>query len=313
MGTLRTTNIQTLKSIQHLTRNQVDTTKWDQCVQAAPNGLIYSHSFFLDQMSPGWEALVKGDYESVMPLTWSRKYGFSYLHQPFCAAQSGVAGAAGQGTLVDEFLEAIPARFRLVDILLQESNTPVRYAAYCKKRVNQLVNLSLDYATIRSGYHRLAKRMISRATEAGLVVEKNAVVGNSISFYRQHYGNTVEGNNKDYSRLISMFEAAGAQHKVLSLAVKKDHRLLGIYILLYDHRAVYSVIGGSAAEGKQYGAFYLLTDHAIQHFAGSGRIFRFEGSDIAGIAQFNNQFGARPVSYQRIKINRLPFPISLLK
>lgn len=264
-------------------------------------------------MSPGWEALVKGDYESVMPLTWSKKYGFSYLHQPFCTAQSGVAGAVGQDTLVDEFLSAIPARFKLVDILLQESNKPVKYAAYCKSRINQLVDLKQDYAAIRSGYHRLAKRMISRATEAGLVVEENAAIGSSISFYRQHYGSTVKGSDKDYRKLISLFEAAGAQHKVLTLTVKKEHRLLGIYILLYDHRAVYSVIGGSAAEGKKNGAFYLLTDHAIQHFAGSGRVFRFEGSDIPGIAQFNNQFGAQPVHYPHLKINRLPFPVRFLK
>ncbi|HRN54956.1 MAG TPA: hypothetical protein PLL71_00815, partial [Agriterribacter sp.] len=85
------------------------------------------------------------------------------------------------------------------------------------------------------------------------------------------------------------------------------------YIVLYDNNFVYSLVGGSTAKGKTMGAFYLLTDTAIQDHAGENKTFRFEGSDIPGIAFFNRQFGPTPVYYQHLRMNRLPFPVKFFK
>ena len=59
--------------IQYLTHYQIDKAKWDDCIGKADNGLIYAYSFYLDQMSKNWDALVLNDYAAVMPLTWNRK------------------------------------------------------------------------------------------------------------------------------------------------------------------------------------------------------------------------------------------------
>ncbi|NII29884.1 hypothetical protein HB364_32700 [Pseudoflavitalea sp. X16] len=48
-----------MTSIQHLTRNQVDTTKWDQCVQAAPNGLSSPQSLIFPAESPEGDSAEK--------------------------------------------------------------------------------------------------------------------------------------------------------------------------------------------------------------------------------------------------------------
>jgi hypothetical protein len=88
---------------------------------------------------------------------------------------------------------------------------------------------------------------------------------------------------------------------------------VGVYLLLYDQKAVYSVLGGSSPAGKKAGTFYLLTDYAIRHFAGTDRVFRFEGSDLRGIADFNSQFAPSVVYYNHLKINRLPALIKWLK
>ncbi|HRQ50472.1 MAG TPA: hypothetical protein PLR74_08050 [Agriterribacter sp.] len=83
--------------------------------------------------------------------------------------------------------------------------------------------------------------------------------------------------------------------------------------MLYDNNFVYSLVGGSTAKGKTMGAFYLLTDTAIQDHAGTNKTFRFEGSDISGIAFFNRQFGSTPVYYWHVRMNRLPFPVKFFK
>jgi hypothetical protein len=61
------------------------------------------------------------------------------------------------------------------------------------------------------------------------------------------------------------------------------------------------------------GAFDLLTDAAIKDPAGTNRIFRFEGSDKKGIAFFTSQFNTGRMHYHHLKLNRLPWPLKLLK
>ena len=59
--------------IKYLQHKEIDKAKWDACIEQAPNGLIYSYSWYLDAMSKHWDALVLKDYEAVMPLTWNKK------------------------------------------------------------------------------------------------------------------------------------------------------------------------------------------------------------------------------------------------
>ncbi len=69
--------------IRYLKRQDLDLNAWDECIRLSPAGLLYARSFFLDAITDGqWDALVMGDYEAVMPLTWNKKYGFTYLYQP---------------------------------------------------------------------------------------------------------------------------------------------------------------------------------------------------------------------------------------
>ena len=58
---------------------------------------------------------------------------------------------------------------------------------------------------------------------------------------------------------------------------------------------------------------YLLVDHLIRNYAGTGLIFDFAGSDMPGVAYFNQGFGSElrqyPVFYKAI----LPWPFKKLK
>lgn len=60
-------------AIRYLSREEIDATKWDRCIDLAPNGLLYACSTYLDCMSSNrWDALVSGDYEIVMPLPYKK-------------------------------------------------------------------------------------------------------------------------------------------------------------------------------------------------------------------------------------------------
>ena len=65
-----------MNHIRYIQHEEIDKAKWDSCIANAGNSLIYGYTWWLDNISPGWHALVLNDYDAVMPLTWRKKYGF---------------------------------------------------------------------------------------------------------------------------------------------------------------------------------------------------------------------------------------------
>ena len=98
-------------TIRYLRHEEIDKEKWDRCIDNAPNGLIYAYSYYLDAMSTHWDGIVSGDYQSVFPLTWNKKYGIKYLYQPFLTAQLGIFGEYTE-MLFDEMMKRVSAGSR---------------------------------------------------------------------------------------------------------------------------------------------------------------------------------------------------------
>ena len=108
-----------MDDIRYLKHSEINKEMWDACVINSTNGLIYARSWYLDAMSPNWEALVHKDYIAVMPLTASRKWGVSYLSQPAFSQQLGIIGPLDFGEKVTQsFVDIACARFSLVEINL---------------------------------------------------------------------------------------------------------------------------------------------------------------------------------------------------
>jgi hypothetical protein len=162
-------------ALQYLHRNQIDTARWDQCIANAPNGLLYAYSFYLDHMSPQWDALVLGDYEAVMPLTWRKKFGISYLYQPFVTVPLGVfsSGPIDQA-LMETFIDHIPGKFKLIEIYLNTANNCFN-SPFIEPRRNYVLPLTGSYESIEQHYNRHARRKLKKASEARLQVAEGAV------------------------------------------------------------------------------------------------------------------------------------------
>ena len=127
-------------NIQYLIHHKIDKQKWDNCINTADNGLIYAYSFYLDAMSKHWDALVLNDYEAVMPVTWNKKYGISYLYQPFLAAQLGVFGKNITEELLSSFINSIPSSFKYIDICLNCKNIQSSLADLTTERSNFILD-----------------------------------------------------------------------------------------------------------------------------------------------------------------------------
>ena len=126
----------------------------------APNGLIYARSFYLDSMAENWSALVEGDYQYVMPLTWNKKFRIQvFISALFYKITGGFREKFSHSFEISSFLNAIPEMFRYWDIDLNENNfVSIEYKEIASNLSAGTIILSLvnDYEQLRQQYKRLA-------------------------------------------------------------------------------------------------------------------------------------------------------------
>ena len=303
-----------LLNIQYLTQQQINKQKWDACIEAADNGLIYAFSFYLDTMSKHWDALVLNDYEAVMPLTWNKKYGIRYLYQPFLTAQSGVFGKKITEEQVDLFIQAIPGSFRFIDISLNSNNASGNLEGVSISRSNYVLDLSKPYETLFQNYRENIRRNIKKALQLGCVIQKGfdaeKVILLAVQQMKSH-GNEEADNIERFRKLYQYLHAR--QMATTYGVFTAQNELLASCVFFFSHNRAYYILVGNHPNGKTTGASHALIDAFIKDHAGKNMLLDFEGSDIRNLAFFYSSFGAVHEIYPAIKINRLPFYLRWMK
>ena len=296
-------------TIQYLTRSEIASNKWDQCISRATNGRIYAYAVYLDTMSAHWDALVLNDYEAVMPLTWNSKYGIRYLYQPFLAAQLGVFGSND----VQAFIKAIPGHFRYADIYLNSANTNAVKGASVLLRDNYVLDLNHSYENLATAYRENIRRNIKKAKQAGCTVVKDFDVETVIdlaSIQMHLHDKNVEENIGRFRRLYKLLKA---ENKANTYGISLQGVVIASCVFFYSHQRAYYILVGNHPNGKTIGASHALIDAFIADHAGQDLLLDFEGSDIRNLAFFYSSFGATQEVYPALKINRLPFYLKWLK
>jgi hypothetical protein len=303
-----------MEEIRYIKNNHIDLLKWDACIRQSPQGLMYVYSWFLNVVSPGWDALVLGDYTAVMPLTHRRKWGVCYLYQPAFCAEAGVFSTAEMDALlVQRFLRSIPKKFRYVDICLNRSNLFNLTDYVFIERINYVLLLGRSYEEILAGYSENHKRNIQKARKQGLNVV-DVLVDEAIQLVCDHIKNNPFKTHSDKEIFRHLFSQVQKKNAAICLGVKNSKGLLlSCAVFFYSQHQWYYLIAGSTEEGKKNGAAHLLVDTFIRQHAGTKQVLDFEGSDVESVAFFYRGFGSEKIHYPYLRMNRLPFWLSFFK
>ncbi|TCJ17413.1 GNAT family N-acetyltransferase [Flaviaesturariibacter flavus] len=260
-------------------------------------------------MSPGWDALVQGDYQALFPLPWRRKAGIRYVFQPFLTAQLGLFANAPDPALLGRFIEAIPKHFRLVELPLNAGNKLAVPGAASRLRANYVLDLSPGYDELRAAYRENIRRNIRKALQYGCSEEKGTPLADIIELGRAHSSD--EQGLASFSRLYTKLEGRG---QACTRGIRgRDGALLASAVFLRDSRRAYYLLVGNHPNGRTLGASHLLIDAFIREHAGTPLLLDFEGSDLRNLAFFYQSFGAREELYPQLMINRLPWWVKLFK
>lgn len=304
--------------IRKLANKEIDRKKWDECISSAANGLIYAKSFYLDRMSPGWDALVCGDYEAVMPLCRRGKWGFTYLYQPAFFQQGGIYHKNDVRNVSDnEFILNLPRHFSFAEITLNHQNKISETKGMeVISRMNFILDLSKDYGSISGGYSSSFMRNLTRIKEKGYLYSEGETPEEAIELYRRLYSKKQPGiSGQDFRNFLEICRVMRSRGGLLIRKAKnKNGDLLALILLLKDGNRIYNMMSCLTAEGRKCEGNYFLYDRLFQELSGSpGQIFDFEGSDVPGIAEFYRRFNPSEEPYPFIRYNFLPYPFRWLK
>ena len=300
--------------INYRTYQQIDKIKWDACIDKAANGLIYGYSFYLDAMAKNWDGLVLNDYEAVMPLTWNKKYGVSYLYQPPFTACLGIFGNSLTAETINSFLNAVPAKFKYWNIYFNYGNFFKLPGFDLYERMNYVLNLSESYEKLYGAYRNNIKRNIKKSEQLQLAVNKNISVSEVVTLAKEQVSGFSAIAMADFVRFKILYQLLYQKEKAICYGVyTNEQQLLASAVFFFSHNRAYYILVGNHPNGKKLGASHALINAFIKDHAGENMLLDFEGSDISSLAFFYSSFGAVEEKYSAVKLNRLPAPIKWLK
>lgn len=303
-----------MATIVYIPNKEINKAKWDACIEQSPNGLIYAYSWYLDTMSNHWDALVIGDYETVMPLTWNKKYGIHYLYQPWFCASLGIFSKK-KITLktVEQFLKAVPDKFRYWDISLNHHNFFSVEDFPLKERMNYVLNLKASYETIATNYRTNLKRNIKKAEAGLLVVKKDMPLKNILELAKESMQRISPISDEEINLFSKLYKKATQHQRAETLGIYLKDELLASAVFFYSHKRWYYILVGNHPNGKTIGASHYLIDRFIHAHAGEDVFLDFEGSDVRNLAFFYSSYGATEEKYPALRMNKLPKLLRWLK
>lgn len=301
--------------ISYLKHNDINKSKWDECISNSLNELIYAYSWYLDVVSPGWEALVEDDYASVMPLPMAKKYGYTYTYPPLFTQQLGVFSLYSiPKEKTEAFISAIPPHYRYMEMHLNEQNSIDSHTAEVKDHVTYLLDLNRPYDEITSSYSTQTKRNLKKAFSSSLTIVQSAPPGKIIKLFHENGGREHELPVDFYSVLAQLINVLLSKKLVEVIGVndRNNKMCAGAFFVKSKNRDIF-LFSGANENAYDTHAMTLLINYYLEENAGKPILFDFEGSMNPALARFYSGFGSTAKKFPVIRKNTLPAPVKWLK
>jgi len=286
--------------IRFYKRQEIANDKWDALIDASFNGSIYAKSWYLDSTCKHWGAFIAENYTIAMPVPYVKKYGLRFVLAPFFLQQLGVFS---KEQLSSDTIALFEKRLRLFSPYVSYSFNS-SFAAYSfllsrDQKANHTINIACSYEELFKNYRRNTKRNLKKGVNAGLVVKSSEQIDAYLTLVRASLHTEVEGIKPyHYDNIRKIAEESFARKCGELLEVTNSEGAMVAIGFFVQHRGRHTfLVCASSEEGKKNNAMYLIVDAYLKKHAGNAETFDFSGSNIPGVAYFNEGFGAVDVPY----------------
>ena len=300
--------------IKYFRNKEIDRRKWDECIQNSFNGIIYAYSWYLDIVCKQWDALIEDDYQRVFPLTLNKKFQISYLYQPFFTQQLGIfSRSLLTPEIIDDFLNAIPSKFKLIEINLNIFNKTSNQKFKIKENLTHELDLINPYENLLKEFSLNTKRNIKKAVDSGINIKKNVNPESIIDIFRDNRGKEIDTFKKsDYSNLKRLIYSCIFNDKASIWGAFNKQNVLcaGVFFVVSNKKVIF-LFSATNQEAKETGAMSLLIDSFIRENAQRELTLDFEGSNDPNLARFYKSFGSKECTYLQVIWNEFPSFVKL--
>lgn len=284
------------KIIRLLKRNEIDSWLWDKCVSDSINCRHQALTWHLDIVSPDWQGVVFGDYEAVMPVPVTRKFGVPMVLQPFLTQQLGVfhkdiRNKDINGRIFEFLNKPFPVLYKTFYKDIYNYNSRFKI----KPLPNYYLDLNNSYYELRNNFSKNTRRNISKSEKFNLMIKK---VEPKESLFKLFYENLRFSFNSTKKLLFrQVIEQAHKRNEAIIYICTSQKEIISVsFFIRYKNRITF-VASASNANGYKYYSMFSVFNEVIKEFSGQKIILDFEGSQTPGVARFYKGFGGEEKKY----------------
>jgi len=299
--------------LQWIRNSAIDRQKWDNCITTCPWGNIYSLSIYLDTLTNnGWEALVMGDYEFIMPVPLRSKFGIMYTYRPDFCQQLGIFSIHNQ--LTDELSHVFYAELskRCLHIIYPlnfQNKMHHGEGLNFKKRTNFILELSSSYENLSAGFAGDLKRNLMKSTKAGLSIKSNIEVKKVVELYKNAWNHLYKISDQGYTYFEHLIINLAKNNLASTYGVYQENRLVAACVILRFKNRIYYPFSAISSEGRKTGAAAAMLAGILKNHENSGLIFDFEGSDLENVKFFYQKFNPIDQPYYQLEKHFKPWAL----
>ena len=332
-----------------LQRHQIDDTAWNALIDEARHSVVYAYTWYLDCVSPGWQALVlveSGelivdsalasdptgtsssnhslvDYNLVMPLPVRKKWGMNVIQQPLFCQYLGLfsKNEISESDLL-RFLHSLNLHFPYISVYdfhpshtyLLRSVLPACPDFEVQEKTTHWLNLEKTYPELALDYSADRRKNLARSKKYGWECVQSTDLEPLISLFQENHASRIGNVQASAYTLLRKLTLLLQKKGIACVYYARRQGILhaGIMVLERNETGIY-IFNAADEAGRRGNARSFLLDRYFQKKAGRLKIFDFESPEVESIAQFYYSFGAGKQPFISIKKNKLPFPLRQLQ
>jgi hypothetical protein len=279
----------------------VDMLKFERLRKMKENDVFSKRAYF-ETLCPYWSLLVLNDYEAALLIPYNQKMHYQWVVTPLYYRASAWLGSWSPEN------QSLAIRF------LQNQFTfgTLNVGEVAGIRSNKIYQCILPESFSEQKFSNLTKRMLKKADSKSILFTSVLDIDQFVFFLKAELGSRIDGVDDKSMKLLSELLKNMQKEGILGFegAVIGGEFVGGILTLISEQRHLY-LKGTATKEAKKDGIFYKLMHRAIQKAVEDGATFDFGGSSIAGVAQFNRNFGAEDVAYYTLNWGKEPIPFRI--
>jgi hypothetical protein len=296
--------------IEYVSHSDISGQQWDQCISRSFNGSIEAYSWFLNLFCEQWDALIEGNYKTVMPLPVKKRLGQNMIYMPPFIRQLGIYSPEHISLKrTTDFLDLLKRKFRVVNIDINKY-TPIPEGIFpVSPEVFYELDLIRPYLRTVREYSTECKNRIHLASARQYSIISGLAPNDIITFLKREQIRTEQAIMPNDYKMLRMLIASLVRYKAGELYGVYDrvNMLSCVAIFVWSNTSAILIFAAATPKAIEDNAHMLLYDRFIEKYSETNITLNFEYRDIHHSPAMYAGFGTTESHFQRIRINRLPF------